>query len=488
MFGEKEFISLSLILHTHTHTHTRYGVPRYQEANPALFSCVTFPFLFGVMFGDVGHGILLFLVALTLVMFEKRLEGKDLGEVPGMLYTGRYMLLLMGIFATYCGLVYNECFCLPLNLFGTIYEKIPETNNQSAYYLIKDDPGWVIAKPAPVYSFGIDPTWHVAENELTFINSYKMKTSVILGVLQMTLGILVKFTNAFHFKEKNVLYFECIPQLLFMGCLFVYLIILIVVKWCTDWTKMKGVPNLINTMINMPLQMGARGDEAPAYNAALQDTLQPILLAVALLSVPMMLIPKPLIEYYAHKKDHHDSSSTRGRSHTPLHVLEHGKEEKEGLVESSKVDDADTYLDEEDNEEDDEEEAHSLGDLFIHQGIETIEFVLGCVSNTASYLRLWALSLAHAELAKTFWDLLMAGMINAGGGANFIMVFAGYSAWAAVSVFVLMCMDSLECFLHALRLHWVEFQNKFYKADGYAFVPFVFRPMDVILQQRNSGM
>lgn len=36
-----------------------YGVPNYKEANPALFTCVTFPFLFGVMFGDVFHGSLL---------------------------------------------------------------------------------------------------------------------------------------------------------------------------------------------------------------------------------------------------------------------------------------------------------------------------------------------------------------------------------------------------------------------------------------------
>jgi len=50
-----------------------YAVATYGEVNPAVFTIVTFPFLFGLMFGDVGHGLMLLFVALAIIAFEGRL-------------------------------------------------------------------------------------------------------------------------------------------------------------------------------------------------------------------------------------------------------------------------------------------------------------------------------------------------------------------------------------------------------------------------------
>ena len=106
--------------------------------------------------------------------------------------------------------------------------------------------------------------------------------------------------------------------------------------------------------------------------------------------------------------------------------------------------------------------------------IETIEFVLGSISNTASYLRLWALSLAHSQLAEVFFGQTVGTTNTASPALGIPMTIIAYLVWMGATIGVLLLMDVMECFLHALRLHWVEFQNKFFKADGYLFTPLSF--------------
>ena len=65
-----------------------YGVARYREANPAVFSMVTFPFLFAIMFGDLGHGIIMLLFAIYMVANERAMGKQDLGDILGMMFGG----------------------------------------------------------------------------------------------------------------------------------------------------------------------------------------------------------------------------------------------------------------------------------------------------------------------------------------------------------------------------------------------------------------
>ena len=62
-------------------------------------------------------------------------------------------------------------------------------------------------EPNCVYPFGIDPIWGRAENELNYINSLKMKLSVIIAIIHMTFGVVLKATNARFFRKPLDFYF-----------------------------------------------------------------------------------------------------------------------------------------------------------------------------------------------------------------------------------------------------------------------------------------
>ncbi|PKI52015.1 hypothetical protein CRG98_027667 [Punica granatum] len=392
-----------------------YGVARYQEANPAVYTVITFPFLFAVMFGDWGHGICLLLGALVLIARESKLSKKKLGSFMEMLFGGRYVLLLMAIFSIYCGLIYNEFFSVPFHIFGGSAYRCRDASCSDARTV-------GLVKYRDPYPFGVDPSWRGSRSELPFLNSLKMKMSILLGVAQMNLGILISYFNARFFGSSLDIRYQFIPQMIFLNSLFGYLSLLIIIKWCT-------------------------GSQADLYHVMIYMFLSPTD-DLALVAVPWMLFPKPFIL----KKLH--TERFQGRTYGML-----GTSEMDLDVEPDSARARQHHDD------------FNFSEVFVHQMIHSIEFILGAVSNTASYLRLWALSLAHSELSTVFYEkvLLLAWSYD-----NFIIRLVGLAVFAFATAFILLMMETLSAFLHALRLHWVEFQNKFYHGDGYKFKPFSF--------------
>jgi V-type H+-transporting ATPase subunit a len=264
-----------------------------------------------------------------------------------------------------------------------------------------------------------------------------MKLSVVLGIGQMTLGICLKGLNARYFREDLDFWFEFVPMMVFNVCFFGYMVLLIFLKWSINWdarmysatcnadnhlwpsceTAQYDVatlcpldyggtgdgcqpPNLITTLMNMALAPGSVAE--PLY--AGQAGVQVLLLLCAGASVPVLLIAKPLVLKMRLRAGHPKAPSfDEATPCMDYYDDSDDRRDKKSLLGSSGDDSpADTHG------------AHDFSEVVIHQAIETIEFVLGMVSNTASYLRLWALSLAHSELATVFWEKVRAPPPSAG--------------------------------------------------------------------------
>uniref|UniRef100_G1KI22 V-type proton ATPase subunit a n=2 Tax=Anolis carolinensis TaxID=28377 RepID=G1KI22_ANOCA len=446
-----------------------YGVASYQEVNPAPYTIITFPFLFAVMFGDVGHGLLMFLFALWMVLLENSPGMKKVeNEIWQMFFEGRYLILLMGAFSIYTGFIYNECFSRATTIFPSAWS-IAAMANQSGWSLeyITENPVLILVPNVTgvfngPYPFGIDPIWSLAVNHLTFLNSFKMKMSVILGIVHMSFGVFLGIFNYVHFKQRYKILLVFLPEIIFLLALFGYLIILVFYKWLVfDASTSRFAPSILIHFIDMFL-FTENADNIPLYKH--QTAVQTVLVVVALASVPVLLLGTPLYLWCQHSRRKASQSQREPSS----------SEERQFLLNSGPGRSVNVAEDDVERAQHKQEPEFEFSEVFMHQAIHTIEYCLGCVSNTASYLRLWALSLAHAQLSEVLWTMVMRNgfwMTGYKGGVILVPVFAFF---AVLTVAILLVMEGLSAFLHALRLHWVEFQNKFYAGAGYRFHPFTF--------------
>ncbi|KAK6617491.1 hypothetical protein RUM44_005079 [Polyplax serrata] len=341
-----------------------YGVSTYGEINPALYTIVTFPFLFAVMFGDSGHGLILTLFSGFMIYKEKiYMKKKIKNEIGSIFFGGRYIIFLMGLFSIYSGLIYNDVFSKSINMFGSSWltsRMDNQTVNESTFVIL--NPATEHAESP--YPLGMDPAWQPG-------------------------------------KVKK----EC-DEFMFAG----------------------------------------------------QYEMQVTFLFVSLSCVPVLLLGKPLYHHFRgpRRRRRFVEKRQEGSQVFELHSPEFKVDQFDRLQESKS-------------------ETESFSEIMIHQSIHTIEYILSTVSHTASYLRLWALSLAHSQLSDVLWSKILHEGLTYDSYAGVPILFATFGAWAFLTIAILVMMEGLSAFLHTLRLHWVEFMSKFYKGEGYAFIPFSFK-------------
>ena len=438
-----------------------YGIPRYQEINPGYFNIIFFPFLFGIMFGDIGHGLILLFLSLFLLIYNEKIK-KNKNSLFRIGLPYRYFILFMSICSIYCGIMYNDFFGYPFPFFDSCYTKNEKT---------------IQKKNNCFYPFGIDIKWFSSENKLTFINSLKMKISVIFGVGQMIFGVILKGLNDFYFSQYLNVVCEFFPQLIFICLLFGYMNILIFIKWNKDFKNIQNPPSIISYMINIGIKFGSIDDnplwgKKSKIGGYQQEKFHKFIFIVCLICVFIMFVPKPLILYYNNKKKQLNEEPLNGNNNN---IIDNNIVDNEILIENEQNENIQySYL----HKEKKKINYPSMTDLIVNQVILTIEYVLGCISNTASYLRLWALSLAHSQLSEVFFEKFLLNRFKEGDfhyGFSIIIIIINFFIFTNITLFVLMFMDLLESFLHTLRLHWVEFQDKFFYADGYLFESFNFK-------------
>ncbi|KAH8336857.1 hypothetical protein KR059_005961 [Drosophila kikkawai] len=466
-----------------------YGNADYQELNPAPYTIITFPFLFAVMFGDMGHGILLILFALLMIWRAKQIEIEQVSavsenEIMNILFAGRYIILLMGIFSVYMGFIYNIVLSKSMNLFGSSWScRYNASTVSESIVELSFDPSSKNFYTGNPYPIGMDPVWVVCgQVSITTTNSLKMKMAIILGVSQMMFGLCLSAANCVLLKKYADLLLVVVPQMIFLVCLFCYLCFLIFFKWLTygglkehPYTS-SCAPSVLITFINMMLmKKESPNGDCPDGMFPGERTVEYVLVILALLAVPVLLAGKPLYIMRRRKKAKVEeekilAEERRGKAtRQPVKVMRSEIRYYFDETVSTEVFKDRSY---------DQEDELEMSEIWIHSCIHTIETVLGSISHTASYLRLWALSLAHDQLSEVLWHMILSK-----GLANNMPLYYGvpilmatFFFWATLTVAILLMMEGLSAFLHTLRLHWVEFQSKFFNGSGEIFRPFSFPP------------
>lgn len=271
----------------------------------------------------------------------------------------------------------------------------------------------------------------------------------------MTYSLMWALVNARFFKSKIDIWGNFVPGLIFFQSIFGYLVFCIVYKWSVDWYAVgRNPPGLLNMLIYMFLQPGKVDPKEQLYPG--QAGVQVALLLLAVVQVPILLLLKPLYLRYEHNKTAAQGYRGIGDTSRVNHALDDDEDEENP---DRQTNGRDSFGDDEGGvlitqnigggsaADDEEHEEFEYSEAQIHQTIHTIEFCLNCVSHTASYLRLWALSLAHQQLSIVLWNMTLGGAFGQDTFAvRVLMIVITFFMWFFLSIVILVSCSLLSSF------------------------------------------
>ncbi|MFW5895207.1 MAG: V-type ATP synthase subunit I, partial [archaeon] len=161
-----------------------YGTPNYSEVDPTPFIAITFPLIFGLMFGDIGHGLCLIIAGLIgLFLFKNKKE---------TYYNFSVIIIYCGVGAVFAGFLYGQIFG-GHKIFGM--ELMPVKIGNIVFH-------------------------HPLENIMTvFI------FTIILGIIHINIGWLIQFINYWRHSRKFLAFSDSLLKifLLMGGSLLIFL-------------------------------------------------------------------------------------------------------------------------------------------------------------------------------------------------------------------------------------------------------------------------
>jgi V/A-type H+-transporting ATPase subunit I len=174
-----------------------YGIPRYGSIDPTVFVAISFLIMFGAMFGDIGHGLVLVILSF-LIGFRTR--NKILQQAKAlMLYCGSSSVVFGFLYGSFFGFEFESLWLKPI-------ENIMEVFKISVFLGIA------------MISLGIVINVINALRDRNYVRLFFDKSGLIGGLIYwLAIGLVVKL---FLVPGKIPYYY---PLLIFLGVLAIFL-------------------------------------------------------------------------------------------------------------------------------------------------------------------------------------------------------------------------------------------------------------------------